>query len=78
MAAIVSFRCRSCSKIREGSPSFGYSAAHDYLQIPKSERDRRARLTSDIRGGKSAIGTTRAGPEYPASLPGDFLTTLVW
>jgi len=78
MAAIVAFRCRSCSKIREGSPSFGYSAAHDYLQIPESDRERRAKLTSDICGGKSGIRPTRAGPEYPASLPGDFLTTLVW
>jgi len=47
MAVIFAFRCRSCGKLHEGSPSFGFPAPLYYLQLPESERERRAKLTSD-------------------------------
>lgn len=35
MAGIFSFKCSSCDKIHEGSPSFGYRAPDTYLQQSK-------------------------------------------
>jgi hypothetical protein len=39
MAGIFSFRCSSCDKIHEGSPSFGYRAPDPFLQQPKEVQD---------------------------------------
>lgn len=47
MAAIFAFRCRSCGALHEGSPSFPFPAPLLYVQLPATERHRRATLTSD-------------------------------
>ncbi|PPD17625.1 MAG: hypothetical protein CTY18_07100 [Methylomonas sp.] len=39
MAGIFSFKCSSCDKIHEGSPSFGFNAPDPYLQQPKEVQD---------------------------------------
>ena len=44
---MFAFRCRSCSEIYEGIPSFGWDYPLQYLEVPENERSRRCVLTSD-------------------------------
>jgi hypothetical protein len=46
MAAIFAFKCRKCSKIHEGSPSFGYDAPWHYSALSAEEKAA-AELKSD-------------------------------
>jgi hypothetical protein len=39
MAAIFSFRCRTCGKLHEGSPSFGFDAPAPYLEQSPQSRE---------------------------------------
>jgi hypothetical protein len=48
MTAIFSFKCKSCGKIHEGSPSFSYDSPVYYGQVPESERLQRTKLSSDF------------------------------
>ncbi len=47
MAAIFSFRCSSCSKIHEGSPSFAFRAPDPYLEQTDEVRDA-GKLSNDL------------------------------
>lgn len=44
---MFAFRCRSCSKVHEGIPSFGWDYPLQYLEVPEDQRARRCVLTSD-------------------------------
>lgn len=46
MAGIFSFKCTSCDKIHEGSPSFGFKAPDPYLEQSKAVQDA-GELTED-------------------------------
>lgn len=46
MAAIFAFKCSSCNKMHEGSPSFAYKAPWHYLQLSE-DNQAKATLTSD-------------------------------
>jgi hypothetical protein len=47
MAAIFSFKCSSCGKIHEGSPSIGFRAPDPYLEQTKQIQDA-GTLSSDL------------------------------
>lgn len=47
MAAIFSFKCSTCGKIHEGSPSIGFRAPDTYLEQPKEVQDA-GKLGSDL------------------------------
>jgi hypothetical protein len=44
---VFTFRCRTCSEVHEGIPSFGWKHPLHFLEIPETERSRRCVLTSD-------------------------------
>jgi hypothetical protein len=44
---MFAFRCRSCSQVHEGIPSFGWCHPLQYLEVPDDERAHRCVLTSD-------------------------------
>jgi hypothetical protein len=46
VGAIFSYKCSSCSKIHEGSPSFAFRGPDPYLEQPQEVRDA-GRLDSD-------------------------------
>lgn len=47
MAGIFAFKCSSCEKIHEGSPSFGFKAPDPYLQQSAAVREQ-GKLGSDL------------------------------
>src|SRR3990167_9770209 len=47
MAGIFSFKCSSCEKIHEGSPSFGFNAPDPYLEQSKEVQEK-GKLTDDL------------------------------
>ena len=46
MAAIYAFKCATCGKVHEGSPSFAFSSPWHYAQLSESDRAN-ASLSSD-------------------------------
>jgi len=46
MAGIFAYKCSSCDKVHEGSPSFAFNAPWYYQQLPDQERTQ-AELTTD-------------------------------
>ncbi|MCL1049937.1 DUF2199 domain-containing protein [Shewanella abyssi] len=47
MAGIFSFKCSSCDKIHEGSPSFGFNAPDPYLEQSEDVKEQ-GKLTKDL------------------------------
>ena len=47
MGAIFSFKCATCSRIHEGSPSFAFSEPWQYTTLPEDRRLKDAKLGSD-------------------------------
>ncbi|QQX81035.1 DUF2199 domain-containing protein [Shewanella sp. KX20019] len=47
MAGIFSFKCSSCDKIHEGSPSFGFNAPDPYLDQSEDVKEQ-GKLTEDL------------------------------
>jgi hypothetical protein len=45
---MFTFRCRSCSQVHEGIPSFGWDYPVQYVAVPEDQRARRCVLTSDM------------------------------
>lgn len=44
---MFTFKCKSCSEIHEGIPTFGWNYPFHYLDIPENEREKRIDLGSD-------------------------------
>ena len=44
---MFAFRCRTCSKLHKGIPSFGWEYPLQYLDVSEDQRARRCLLTSD-------------------------------
>jgi hypothetical protein len=48
MGGIFSFKCRTCSRIHEGSPSFEFAMPSQYERLSKDERSNSAKLGPDF------------------------------
>lgn len=80
MAAIFAFRCTSCGKVHEGSPSFGYPAPVHYSNLSDAEKAK-AKLTSDtcvITHGEGTDRFIRVVVEIPIHGATEPFTWGVW
>ena len=48
MGAIFAFVCKSCGRVHEGSPSFGFDAPYQYASLSEEQKAAMSKLTSDF------------------------------
>jgi len=75
---MFAFRCRSCGKVHEGIPAFGWDYPDHYLDVPEAERQRRCYLTSDTCVIDDAFFFVRGCLEVPVSGESEALSWGVW
>jgi hypothetical protein len=75
---MFAFRCRSCSDVHEGIPSFGWDYPVQYLAVPEAERLKRCHLTSDTCVVDDEFFFVRGCLEVPVSGQSEPLSWGVW